>query len=661
MAAAIATAPARAAVPANDNPGQRSGISYRGEGKFSGLDQLVPGNIHNAELEMTFAAARWNFQRCPVDADAREVAIQSVVDLAFVAAEKAGEADRWDRDEELQRVAEMYDGAVAKYSHKWATGTSADDVGTGTWETVTILDDVPERMTRPLSLVNGRGYAACWVPLQTERTAKVDRSSSSIQQLDKPEFETNIGLVFVDDQGQLFADVSIAGALPVSEIGIDISVREKPLSENIWSGRGLREFVSGTRPDPKDVFERVVAAIDSFIDFSRSMADQNTMCEMAACYVMASYGLDAFNVTGYLWPNGQRGAGKTHFLHVLSRMTYLGKVTTTGSTFASLRDLADYGACLAFDDCEDIANPKSGDPYKRDLLLAGNRRGMQIAFKEPDGKNGWATKTVDAFSPRLFSAINLPDPVLGSRTITVPLIRSDDKSRSNSDPLDDDAWPVDRSVLVDDLWAFGLTNLPQLKAMDRKVPQNTNLHGRQLEPWRTIFAVALYLQQEHGVEGLFGRISDLANVNQQEREELEADDPPRLLVFALWQVLDGREKATIETQLIVETLNSVADEVGVRVPGEDYMNAGKTGKLLGSLRFRQAPKGKSKRKWTILKEDVERTAQTHGITLSGTSAESAGSGDLPVESGVITGTSAGSAHAALGLEVDSLADDFVDM
>ena len=95
------------------------------------------------------------------------------------------------------------------------------------------------------------------MPLQTERTAKVDRSSSSIQQLDKPEFETNIGLVFVDDQGQLFADVSIAGALPVSEIGIDISVREKPLSENIWSGRGLREFVSGTRPDPKDVFERV--------------------------------------------------------------------------------------------------------------------------------------------------------------------------------------------------------------------------------------------------------------------------------------------------------------------------------------------------------------------------------------------------------------------
>jgi len=48
---------------------------------------------------------------------------------------------------------------------------------------------------------------------------------------------------------------------------------------------------------------------------------------------------------------------------------------TAGGSFASLRDLADYGATLAFDDAELLAESGKGDPDKRALLLAGNRRG----------------------------------------------------------------------------------------------------------------------------------------------------------------------------------------------------------------------------------------------------------------------------------------------
>jgi hypothetical protein len=664
VAAARAAAPTRAAVPANDNSGQRSRTSYHGEGKFSGLDQLVAGNIHNAELWMTYEAARWDFQHCPDDPEAREVAINSVVELAFVAAEKAGEADRWDRDEEMQRVSEMYNGAVAKYSDKWATGTSADDGTFGALNNVEILDVAPEKMTRPLALIGGHGYASAWVPVQKTVKVKSDPKTGEVKALDVPVVTNGFEVVILRDDGHLFSDAGINGAYPLSELGFDATVREKPVAQSLWSGRGVKSFRSGEKTDTKLLFENIVEAFDVFIDFNKSMADQRTMCEMAACYVIATYCLDAFNVIGYLYPNGERGAGKSHFLYTVSRMAYLGQVILAGSSFATLRDLADYGACLAFDDCEEISNPKTGDPNKRDLILAGNRRGAQIALKEPDGKNGWVTRIVDAFAPRLFSAINRPDGVLGSRTITIPLVRSGDPGRSDADPMDDNSWPIDRSKLVDDLWVFGLTNLSEMQSWDSKVPALVKLHGRQLEPWRAIFAVALCLENNYGVDGLFDRLEKLAMAYQDERQELEVDDPPRLLVVALWGLLDSKDRSIIETARIVEEVETIAGELGVKDGYDSYTNAHKTGKLLSSLRFRKAPKGKSARSWDIRSVDVEAIAATHGVTLK-TNAESAGSAETPVdveaEKVDNNGTSAFSAHAALGLEVDSLADDFVDV
>lgn len=37
------------------------------------------------------------------------------------------------------------------------------------------------------------------------------------------------------------------------------------------------------------------------------LAEQSTMCEILACYILATCFLDAFNVTGFLWPNGECG------------------------------------------------------------------------------------------------------------------------------------------------------------------------------------------------------------------------------------------------------------------------------------------------------------------------------------------------------------------
>jgi len=218
-------------------------------------------------------------------------------------------------------------------------------------QAVEILDHAPEVIRRPLCIVGDHAYAASWLWIKKNGDSPQD-------------------LVIVRDDGQLFSDASLPDVLPLSYLGVTVALSEAPPSDRVWSGTGVKNYCKGQRSTPADAFTRVVENIDHFMDFKRSLADQRVMAELAGCYVFATYLLDAFNVIGYLWPNGDRGTGKTHFLHTVTEMAYLGQVILSGGSYPSLRDLADYGATLAFDDCEDIMDRKRSDPDKRTLLLA---------------------------------------------------------------------------------------------------------------------------------------------------------------------------------------------------------------------------------------------------------------------------------------------------
>jgi hypothetical protein len=146
---------------------------------------------------------------------------------------------------------------------------------------------------------------------------------------------------------------------------------------------------------------QVAAIVDRFIDFDRSFAPQQAMAELVACCILSTWFLEAFNVIGFLWPNGESGSGKTQLLTLIAELSYLGQLILAGGSFASLRELADYGATLCFDDAENLAD-KRADPDKRTLLLAGNRRGNAITVKEPTGERGWQTRYINTFCPSVF-------------------------------------------------------------------------------------------------------------------------------------------------------------------------------------------------------------------------------------------------------------------
>ena len=466
---------------------------------------------------------------------------------------------------------------------------------------VELLDAAPFSIQRPLCLVNGKAYAAIWPYILTRVTQKL--INGQIVQLKEPEEIKERSLHIVRSDGLIFGPAE----RPLSTLGIDVLLPEPPTAkDSLWSTPGIKTFVQGYRPDPKDVFDRVRDVIARFIDFDRSLADQNTMAEMLACFAITTWFLDAFSVAPYIWANGERGSGKTSLLFVLVRLSYLGASLSPSGSFAALRDLADYGATLGLDDAEDLTDPKKSDPDKRAILLSGNRKGITVPLKEPNPNGqGWKTREVNCFCPRIFSTIQKPDPTLSSRAIIIPVVRTAQRAKGNADPLDDSQWPCNRQKLIDDLWAMSLTHLAAMPAFDNLIGEKSKLIGRDLQPWRSILAVAAWLDSM-GVSSLWGKIEALAaGTYQDERLDLEKVDINRIAMSAIAEYVarsPARSEWIFSTQAIVETMQRIIDDEEIEID-KNYINARMIGHRFSKMRLTkdlyQRP-----RQWKITRSEL---------------------------------------------------------
>ena len=173
--------------------------------------------------------------------------------------------------------------------------------------TIELLDAPPPVMRRPLALIDGHAYAAAWLYTRTTTTQRRDKDGALVT-CDPPLVETGLRLFVVRDDGLTFGP---GADHPLDALGLDVILPEMPPPSRAWSTHGVKAYRAGRRPAPPDVLNRIADVVTRFVDFDHSLADQRTMAELVACYVLATWLLDAFNVAGYLWSSGERGSGKT--------------------------------------------------------------------------------------------------------------------------------------------------------------------------------------------------------------------------------------------------------------------------------------------------------------------------------------------------------------
>ena len=508
---------------------------------------------------------------------------------------------------------------------------------------IELIEDEPLTMSRPLMLLNGRAYAGIW-PFVKVTTTEREGAGGEIMKLATPEVIQERWPLVIRDDGHIFSTDEDEAAqtnfptLPDLVFKLDTI----PETKHLWSTAAIKAYREGKRPEPAEVFKRIREIVDYYIDFDRSLADQQLMSEMIACYIMATWFLDAFQVIGYLWPNGEFGSGKSELLNAVTQIAFMGEMVMAQSTIATIRDAADYGGTLAFDEVERLQQDKT----KADLvaiLLAGNRKGATLAAKEPSTKEGkWVTRRFNCFCARLFAATRLPDGALATRSIIVPLIRSVDPKKANRVVTAVESWPHDRRALIDDLWALTLVHLSKIKNYDDSIATRARLKGRQLEPWRAILAIAAWLD-DFGTESLYERMHALALAYQKESSELDSTSLTKLVIRALDALLSDEEEntlfraaaevgvssevgvsppvsAVVKTSQVANKCKDIAQDEEIPIK-EESLNARSIGWILKRLRFRKGDVGHGKvRGWVVSRAEISRYKQAFGVS-SGENSE----------------------------------------
>jgi hypothetical protein len=146
-----------------------------------------------------------------------------------------------------------------------------------------LLTTAPLTLGRPLALLNGRAYAAAWPFVQPPGTAGTERPAAR---------QT---LWVVRDDGMAFGE---GAGQPLGALGLTVRLADRPPNDRLWSTAGLKAFREGRRPEPAEVFERMRAVVDRFIDFDHSLAPQRTMTEFVAAYALSTWLLEGFGQVG---------------------------------------------------------------------------------------------------------------------------------------------------------------------------------------------------------------------------------------------------------------------------------------------------------------------------------------------------------------------------
>jgi hypothetical protein len=184
-------------------------------------------------------------------------------------------------------------------------------------------------------------------------------------------------------------------------------------------------------------------------------------------------------------------------------------------------------------------------------------------------------------------------------------------------------WPHERQRLIDDLWALGLANLPSIGQFADRATADTALLGRDLEPWLPMLAVALWLQEVHGVTHVYIRLKALSTGYQHDRTFIATDQRTPLIVQAVHDLAcDAKcDPVAFKTAEVVARVNALAAARDLVEEGASYLNVNSAGWALKSLRLQKADTH-AQRGWTCTRAEAAALARAYGVLPAETPQES---------------------------------------
>jgi hypothetical protein len=155
--------------------------------------------------------------------------------------------------------------------------------------------------------------------------------------------------------------------------------------------------------------------------------------------------------------------------------------------------------------------------------------------------------------------------------------------------------------LIDDLWLTGVVHLGRIQECDAKASEASELHARSYDIWRTSLAIAYWLQEDHGVRGLFDRITAISMAYQQQVQDVQGMDLIGLVLNALNDLLRDSDSPTmiLPTADILRPVREHAQLMDQDGDEVQNLTPQRLGKLLGRIGFEKSRAHGSQRSWQI--------------------------------------------------------------
>jgi len=168
--------------------------------------------------------------------------------------------------------------------------------------------------------------------------------------------------------------------------------------------------------DLKDIYENIIKVLKFYCD----LKEENY--SLIAVWIIGTYFYKNFSTYPYLYFNAPKGSGKTRLLKLIAKLSYNGDILVSISESVLFRTAGDSTICI--DEFESLHGKEK--QVLRELLNAGYKKGLGVkrAIKVKGIKEKYEIERYDVYSPKAMANIWGMDEVLGDRSITLILDKS---------------------------------------------------------------------------------------------------------------------------------------------------------------------------------------------------------------------------------------------
>jgi hypothetical protein len=343
-----------------------------------------------------------------------------------------------------------------------------------------------------IGVVGDTAYVGVWIPCQvTDKKGNIAYRDLLFLVTDKRE------LILANDQ-------------VFREKGSNWRIAYKPIRfPNRWRLQDIQAYLNGATVDPAAVFIDLVSAWQKYMEQPNI---RETLYH--ALWDMGTYFFHLFNCFPYHYIGGLKRSGKTKDLTVHYCLAFNAVFSNNMSTASIYRLTQNARATLLIDESEKLAYKGQMSERTlefRSLLLSGYKRSGRTYRTEKNEKDRLQPQPFEVYSPKAVANIQGLEDVMEDRCKTTILKRSRDAKIAN---LEVDEGAEEWSKLRNKLYVLFLTFWREIKEIYDKIGESseprelvnpktdplfpkedldTYLVGRELELWKGIVALALFL------------------------------------------------------------------------------------------------------------------------------------------------------------------------